>query len=172
MIDAPLPPPAIEQPASHQVSYGIVTGRAARGTVRVIVSANGRRLSSRPLRGRRFSLRVSLPSGDVTVRVTTVARDGRRSSRTVDEVFGLPAESRPRIVSSRQDPVLARKLRGLARDYAGTTGIYVQSLTGGTGAAWNAKAQFPAASTLKLAIAAAVLAEHSGVPPPHSSIHR
>jgi len=167
-----LPPPAVEQPAPHQVSYGIVTGRAARGTIRVIVSANGHRLSSRPLRGRRFSLRVSLPSGDVTMRVTTVARDGRRSSRTVDEVFGLPAGSRPRIVSSRQDPVLARKLRGLARDYAGTAGIYVQSLTGGAGAAWNAKAQFPAASTLKLAIAAAVLAEHSGVPPPRSSVHR
>lgn len=166
-----LPPPAIEQPAPHQVSYGLVTGRAARGTHRVIVSANGRRLASEPLRGRRFSLRVSLPAGDVTVRVTTVARDGRRSSRAVEDVFGLPAGSRPRVVSARQDPVLARKVRGLAREYAGAAGVYVQSLTGGGGAAWNAKAQFPAASTLKLAIAATVLAEHSGVPPPDSSIH-
>lgn len=106
------------------------------------------------------------------MRVTTVARDGRRSSRIVDEVFALPARSRPRVVSSRQDPVLARKLRGLAREYSGTAAIYVQSLTGGAGAAWNAKAEFPAASTLKLAIAAAVLAEHSGVPPPGSSVHR
>ena len=136
------------------------------------MSANGRRLSSKPLRGRRFSLRVSLPSGDVSVRVTTVARDGRRSSRVVEEVFGLPAGSRPRVVRSRQDPVLARKLRGLARDYSGTAGVYVQSLTGGAGAAWNAKARFPAASTLKLAIAAAVLAEHSGIPPPGSSVNR
>jgi beta-lactamase class A len=154
------------------VSYGIVAGYAARGTVRVIVSANGRRLSSKPLRGKRFSLRVSLPSGDISVRVTTVARDGRRSSRVVEEVFGLPAGSRPRIVSSRQDPVLARKLRRVARDYSGTAGVYVQSLTGGAGAAWNAKAQFPAASTLKLAIAAAVLAEHPGVPAPGSSVYR
>jgi beta-lactamase class A len=171
VIAAPLPPPAIEQPASHQVSYGTVTGRAARGTIRVIVSANGRRLASQPLRGRRFSLRVSLPSRDVTLRVTTVARDGRRSSSAVAEVFGLPAGSRPRIVSSRQDPVLARKLRVLTREYAGTAGVYVQSLTGGAGAAWNAKAQFPAASTLKLAIATAVLAKHSGVPSPGSSVH-
>jgi beta-lactamase class A len=174
MISAtpPLPPPAIEQPASHQVSYGIVTGRAARGTVRVIVSANGRRLTSKALRGQRFSLRVSLPSGDVSVRVTTVARNGRRSSCVVEDVFGLPAGSRPRVVRSRQDPVLARKLRALARDYAGTVGVYVQSLTGGAGGAWNAKAEFPAASTLKLAIAAAVLVEHAGVPPPGSSVHR
>ena len=31
------------------------------------------------------------------------------------------------------DPVLARKLRGLAREYSGTPGYYVQSLTGGVG---------------------------------------
>ena len=160
----------IEQPAAHQVSYGIVTGRAPRGTVRVIVWANGRRLASKPLRGRRLSLRVSLPNGELSLRVTTVARDGRRSSRVVEEVFGLPAGSRPRVVSSRQDPVLARKLRAVARDYAGTAGVYVQSLTGGTGGSWNAKAQFPAASTLKLAIAATVLARHSGVPAPGSSV--
>ena len=56
------------------------------------------------------------------------------------------------------------------RGYAGTAGYYVQSLTGGSGAAWNAKARFPAASTLKLAIAATVLAEHSGIPPPGSYV--
>lgn len=166
-----LPPPAIEQPAPYQVSYGLVTGRAARGTQRVIVSANGRTLASKPLRGRRFSLRVSLPAGDVSLQVTTVARGGRRSFRVVEDVFGLPAGSRPRVVAARNDPVLARKLRGLARDFRGTTGFYVQSLTGGGGAAWNAKAQFPAASTLKLAIATTVLAEHPGIPPPGSRVH-
>ena len=166
----PLPPPAIEQPAPRQVSYGVVTGRAARGTQTVIVSANGRRLVAKPLRGRRFSLRVSLPVGDVSVRVTTVARDGRRSSRLVAEVFGLPESARPRVVAARRDPVLSRQLSALTSDYAGTAAYYVQSLTGGAGAAWNAKARFPAASTLKLAIAATVLAEHSGVPPPTSRL--
>ena len=77
MIVTPaLPPPAIEQPAAHQVSYGLVTGRAARGTVRVVVRANGKQLAARQLSGRRFTLRVTLPRGDVTVRVTTIARNG------------------------------------------------------------------------------------------------
>ena len=58
----------------------------------------------------------------------------------------------------------------MVRGYRGTAGYYVQSLTGGSGAAWNAKARFPAASTLKLAIAATVLAEHSGIPPPGSYV--
>ena len=51
IVTPALPPPAIEQPAARQVSYGLVTGRAARGSVRVLVHANGKRLASRPLAG-------------------------------------------------------------------------------------------------------------------------
>jgi hypothetical protein len=58
----------------------------------------------------------------------------------------------------------------MVRSYRGTAGYYVQSLTGGSGAAWNAKARFPAASTVKLAIAATVLAEYRGVPGPGSQL--
>jgi beta-lactamase class A len=173
MLDAPpppLPPPAIEQPAPRQVSYGVWTGRAARGTRRVIVTVNGKELASKPLRGRRFSIRVSLPVGELTLRVTTVAGPTRRSSGVVRDIFGLPAAARPRTVVARNDPVLARTLGPLARSFEGTAGFYVQSLTGGTGAAWNARARFPAASTLKLAIATAVLARHSGIPPPGSTV--
>lgn len=172
VIAAPpaLPPPAIEQPAPRQVSYGLVSGRAARGTTRVLVTVNGRRVASKPLRGRHFSLRVRLPLGDVTVGVTTVAPGGRRSSSRVRRVFALPSAARPRLVAARLDPALRRSLNGHVRRYAGTAGYYVQSLTGGRGAAWNAKARFPAASTLKLAIAAAVLARYSGIPPPGSRL--
>ena len=54
--------------------------------------------------------------------------------------------------------------------FSGTAGVYVQSLTGGGGAAWNARASFPGASTMKLAIAAAVLARHTGIPAPGSQV--
>ena len=37
MITAVPPPPAIEQPAPYQLSYGVVAGTAAAGTRRVIV---------------------------------------------------------------------------------------------------------------------------------------
>lgn len=147
-----------------------MTGLAASGVRRVVVSANGRVLVSKPLRGRRFSLRAQLPVGDVAVRVTTVTGGGRRSSAVVRDVFALPPASRPRVVRARNDPVLARALRRLVRGRSGTSGLYVRSLTGGPGAAWNAKARFPAASTVKLAIAAAVLAAHPGVPRPSSYV--
>jgi hypothetical protein len=171
-VDAapPLPPPAIEQPAPHEVSYGLVTGRAAPGTRRVVVAANGRVLVAKPLRGRRFSIRVELPAGETTVRVTTLGAGKRRSARIVRDVYALPAAARPRVVRAREDPYLAGRLRRLVRAYDGTASFYVQSLTSGRGAAWNARARFPAASTLKLAIAVAVLAEHHGVPAPRSYV--
>ncbi len=150
------------------MSYGLVTGRAAQGARVVVVAANGRVLAVRKLRGRRIWLRVSLPTGDVTLRVSTMASGGRRSSRVVEDVFGLPAAARPTFARARNDPRLARELRELGTGHRGTAGVYVQSLTSGVGASWNAKARFPAASTLKLAIAATVLAEHSGIPPPGS----
>ena len=158
-----LPPPSIEQPAPRQLSYGLVTGRAARGTTRVVVFANGKRLTSKPLAGRRFTLRVTLPLGDATVRVLTIAHGGRRSAAHVHDVYGVPAGSRPRVVAAREDATLQRQLTRVVRSYPGTAGYYVQSLTGGWGAAWNAKARFPAASTVKLAIAATVLSEYGNV---------
>lgn len=159
-----LPPPAIEQPAARQISYGLVTGRAARGTTRIVLFANGKRLVAKPLRGRRFTLRVTLPLGDASIRVVTIAPGGRRSSADVHDVYAVPPGSRPRVVAGRVDKPLQRKLNGIVRPYPGTAGYYVQSLTGGWGAAWNAKARFPAASTVKLAIAATVLSEYQGVP--------
>ena len=176
VVDAPaLPPPAIEQPAPRQVSYGVVSGRAAPGAWRVVVSAGGRELGARALRagstrGRRFWLRVELPAGDVSVRVTTIARDGRSSSSVVRDVFALPAAAQPRFVRAREDPALAAKLGPLVRRFPGTGAYYVQSLTSGSGAAWNARARFPAGSTLKLAIAVTALARHTGIPPPGSYV--
>jgi Beta-lactamase enzyme family len=166
----PLPPPVIEQPAPRQVSYGLVTGTAARGTRRVLVRVDGRLLANERIRGRRFSLRITLPPRDGTVQVTAVAGDGRRARAFVRDVYGLPAAARPRNVTPRSEPALARKLRAQLRRYHGTAAVYVESLTTGEGAAWNAAAHFPAASTLKLAIAVAVLARQHGIPAPRSYV--
>jgi len=165
-----LAPPAIEQPAPRQASYGLVTGLAARGTRRIVVSSRGHVLADAKLRGRRFSLRVDLPTGDLTLRVATLDEHGRPAVSVVREVFGLPRTARPRLAGSHEDPALARRIRHLARSFHGTSGIYVQNLTDGAGAAWNASARFPAASTLKLAIATTVLASYHGVPPPGSYV--
>jgi len=61
-------------------------------------------------------------------------------------------------------------MRRLAGGFGGTSAIYVQNLVTGAGAAWNARATFPAASTLKLAIAVAALARYDGTPAPGSTL--
>ncbi len=158
MIDAPaLPPPAIVAPAPREVSFGLVAGRAPLGTRRVIVRIGERIIADRPLRGRSFSLRVPMPATAFTLRVTAVDAGGRRSSSVVAPVYGLPTGSEPRQTAPRLDPVLARTVRSLTAGAGGTSAVYVQDLRTGRGAAWNARARFPAASTLKLAIALTVL---------------
>jgi len=165
MIDAPaLPPPAIVAPAPREVSFGLVAGRAPRGTKRIVVHVGNDVVAEKPLRGRSFSIRVPTQVGSVRVRVTAVAAGNRRSTRVVEQVFALPLHAEPRERSPSLDPVLARELHSLVRRHGGTTGVYVQDLRTGRGVAWNARARFPAGSTLKLAIAVTVMRSLHGKP--------
>jgi beta-lactamase class A len=83
-------------------------------------------------------------------------------------VLGLSPRSAPRPVAGVLDPALQQRVTRLARDFAGTAAVYAQDLVTGRGAAWNARARFPAASTLKLAVAVETLRSVRG-PPAHGS---
>ena len=158
MLDAPaLPPPAIVAPAPREVSFGLVAGKAPLGTRRIIVQVGRFVAAEKRLRGRSFSINVRLAGGPTRIRVTAVDSRNRRSSRVVEQVYGLPPDSQPLERAPRLDATLDRSIRSLAGRHGGTSGIYVQDLRTGRGAAWNAGARFPAASTLKLAIAVTVL---------------
>ena len=137
----------------------------------MIVRVGKRVVADRPLGQRRFQLRIILPSGESTVQVVTVSGSGRRSSATVSHVIGasgaLPLPHAP-----RNDPLLAREIRTLAQSFPGTSAVYVENLTTGAGASWNARATFPAASTLKLAIAVTALARTEGTPAFGSTLDR
>ena len=169
MIDTtpspPPRPPVIERPAAYEVSYGVVQGIAARGTRRVVVRIDGKVVRELPLRGRTFSLDVPLPQREVRVRVETVDARGRHAGRTVPHVLGLPHAARPVERALRLDRRLERDVRGLVDGYPGDAGVYVENLATGAGAAWNARATFPAASTLKHAIAVTLLGRLAGPPP-------
>ena len=165
MITAlPPTPPAIEQPAPYELSFGTVAGTAAPGTRRIVVRADGRVLADRPLARRRFKLQVELPLRETTVQVVTVDGKGRRASASTAHVLGAPRAAAPRRRAARLDQFLARDVRRAAAAFGPTSGIYVESLTSGAGAAWNARATFPGASTLKLAIAVTALAHLQGAP--------
>jgi len=168
---APPPrPPVVERPAAYQVSYGAVEGVAEPGTKRVVVRVDGKIVRDVALRGRSFSLGVELPPREVRVRVETVDGDGHRAGRTVLHVLGLPPVARPVVRPLRLDRDLERDLRRLVDGYPGSAAVYVEDLATGAGAAWNARATFPAASTLKLAIAVTILSRLEGPPPRGSEL--
>jgi beta-lactamase class A len=169
VLPVALPPPVVVEPAPYEVSFGRVAGRVAPGTRRVVVTVAGRRLGEKEVRGRRFAIEVALPRRDVAVRVTALDAEGQGASAVVTPVFGLPAGGAPRFLPplpGREDPLLARALGALARRFPGTCAVFVQDLRTGLGAAWNARAQFPGASTLKLAIAVELLRGLHGTPAP------
>ena len=172
MIDTPprASPPAIERPAAYQVSYGVVEGRAAPGARRVVVRIDGKVVRDLRLSRSEFRLEVDLPARDVRVRVETVDTAGRRSGRTVPNVFGLPPSARPRIRLAHLDRGLQTDVRVLATGFPGAAAAYVENLGTGATAAWNARATFPAASTLKLAIAVTALSRVHGPPRPGTSL--
>jgi D-alanyl-D-alanine carboxypeptidase (penicillin-binding protein 5/6)/beta-lactamase class A len=146
---APPPAPVVAAPA---VSFGHVAARVGAGTERLEVQADGRITARlRPAPGpRRVS--VPVPTGVHAVRVKAVGRGGARWSATV-RVRALPASAlRAGRVPGFVDPALQRDVERLAAGTSATTGVYVQHLITGCGAAANADGQFPAASTLKAAI--------------------
>jgi hypothetical protein len=166
-------PPAILRPAPREASFGLVRGRVSRGTIRIVVSAGRLRLADVPHApaSRRFRLRVSLPARDLTLRVTVFNASGQRASATVGPVLGLPARSEAKRVRSVEDRALARRLRALMAAHGSVAAFYVQDLRTGRGAAWNARARFPAASTLKLAIAVEALRALEAPPRPGTRVY-
>ena len=169
-MTAGLPPPAIVQPSPYEVSYGLVTGSVARGAERIVIRAGGRLLADRRLRGRHFTVRVDLPLRETTVSVTAVDARGRRATSRVSHVLGLPRAAAPHLRSTHEDLRLEAQVRRLGAGFAGSAAVYVADLTSGAGAAWNARAQLPAASTLKLGIAVAALSRTGSVPTPGSFV--
>lgn len=149
--------PALVQPAPREISFGRVRGTVGPGTARVVVLVDGERRADAPVDGRRFDLRVKLPMRDVDVRVVAEDALGNHAETRVGPVLGLPAAEGGAARRTHEDPGLEQKVDDLVGGFPGIAGVYVENLETGAGTAWNARAHFPAASTVKLAIAIEVL---------------
>ena len=169
-LATPPPPPALTAPAPFEVSFGRVAGTVAPGTRRIQVFVSGRLVAEKELRRLRFSIEVDLPQRDVSVRVTAFDDVGRRSSALVEPVFGLPRRAGMQGAAWRTDRALSRSVRALARGFRGACAVYVHDLRTGRGASSNARTPFPAASTLKVAIAVELLRSLRGTPAPGTRI--
>lgn len=136
----------------------------------MVVRADGRTIVTRTVTGTSFDFSVALPRRDATLRVSAYASGRRPRIARVEHVLGLPRTAVPRAVRGTRDGPLSLAVQKLARSFPGTSGVYVEDLVTGHGAAWNARARFPAASTLKVAIAVEALRTTTGKPAPGSSL--
>jgi beta-lactamase class A len=165
----PLKAPVIVSPGPRQASFGDVVALLDPATTQVVVTVNETAVLSRAVSGRRrVELRVPLPQRDVTIRIVARRGSGDSAVAKVGPVYGLPRAARPSVFKSTEDGRLARSVRTLALGFNGTASVFVQDLRTGRGAAWNARARFPAASTLKLGIAIEVLRVLQSRPAPRS----
>lgn len=168
-LPAELDRPAIVEPAPNEASFGRIAGTVAPGTHRVVVLVGGMERGAVRVKGTRFELRVALPPRDSTVEVRAEDALGNSALTTVGPVLGLPA-TEPLARRARLDRRLEARLRRLADRFDGISAIYVESLETGAGAAWNAGARFPAASTVKTAIAIETLRILAERPPPGEAL--
>ncbi|MEO8289995.1 MAG: serine hydrolase [Gaiellaceae bacterium] len=164
--------PVIVAPAPREVSFGRIQGRIGDGTTRVVIRVDGVVQGDAVLSGNRFQLGLDLPARDVTIRVTALDASGNSASSAVTPVYGLPRAARPHALVGSLDRTLQRRLRELVSGYPGIASAFVQNLRTGKGAAWNARARFQAASTVKLGIAIEVLRVLTGQPKPGSRVAR
>lgn len=169
-LPAELERPAIVQPAPREASFGRIAGSVAPGTHRVVVRVNGVDRGQARVTGTRFDLRVDLPPDDVTVEVHAEDALGNTALTTVGPVLGLPAAAERAAGATALDRALAARVRALAHRFDGVCAIYVEHLGTGAGAAWNAGARFPAASTVKTAVAVETLRILAERPPPGSAL--
>jgi beta-lactamase class A len=102
-----------------------------------------------------FRLRLRPGRYDIELRFLRSGRPAARSAAR--DAFLLPATARAHRGAVTTDGRLQGALRTVGAAFGGWAAIYTHDLRSGRAAGWNADALFPAASTVKLGVLAAVL---------------
>jgi beta-lactamase class A len=155
-LAGPHPPTAsvhVVVPRPYEVWDGRVSGTVARGSTAVAVRSAGHVWQVAVDPDGSFDQVVSpVPIGDGAVTV---------GGRLVTPVYGVPDGSITTLPAADDDAGLDATLRRLARRASPHVGIYTRSWSG-VAAAYNAGAEFEAASTLKLPIMLEALSQNRG----------
>ncbi|MCU0308662.1 MAG: class A beta-lactamase-related serine hydrolase [Thermoleophilia bacterium] len=161
-----LPPPPPPRIAPAPVVFGHVTAQVGARTRVLEAQADGRIVARlRPARGPR-RIAVPLPAGEHALRLRARGPGGSRWSAT-RRVWVLPRSGRrPGRLGGRVDPRLQAEVDRLVGGLPAVAGVWAQHLATGCGAARNAGAAFPAASTLKVPILLEALRRARGRPGP------
>jgi beta-lactamase class A len=155
LVAAPPPDPAsvhVAQPQPYELWDGRIRGTAPAGSTVVVAAGKHRWRVAVAADGRFGQVLPGVPRGDGSVTV-----GGHR----VTPVFGVPSGSISPLPRPHADLTLNKKLRRLAAMVTPHVSIYSRSWSG-RAAAYNAGAEFEAASTLKLPIMLVALSDNNG----------
>ena len=162
---APLP----VRPVPGEAFFGQMVAVGPASAVEATVSSRGA-VRTVPVSGGIARAEVSGPVGPRGV--TVVMRDAagraiaRRSTR---DAYLLPRSGRVAVPGARRDRALENALGRIASRHPGVNAIWVQKLWNGRAAGYNADAEFPAASLVKLPLAVGALMRMGSRPWLHAS---
>ena len=157
------------RPAPGEAFFGEVVARGPVAARTATVSSRGvtRRVDARRGVAR---ARVSGPVGLRGVSVVMRRADGSTAAvRRSTGAFLLPASAAVAVPGRRRVRSLDRRLARIAARHGGTTAIWVQYVRTGRVASWNADAEFPAASLVKLPLSAGAIMRMGSRPWLHAS---
>ena len=110
----------------------------------------------------RFTVQGRVGPQAVTVRFVAGAR--ALGAVTARRVWLLPQSGAVARAATVRDEALSARLATLGRAFPGWAGVYVQDLSSGSYASWNADASFLAASTVKLGVMIEALRRYGPFP--------
>jgi len=157
------------RPVPGEPFFGEVVARGPVAARTATVSSRGvnRRVDAR--RGV-VRARVSGPVGPRGVSVVMRRADGSTAAvRRSAGAFLLPASAAVAVPGRRRVRSLDRRLARIAARHGGTTAIWIQYVRTGRVASWNADAEFPAASLVKLPLTAGAIMRMGSRPWLHAS---
>ena len=163
--------PALVDPRPWAATFGAISARTPQGATSATLMAGsqtagplalGKGLASARLSGTaaQYNLKVEFSDGEETVGIAESPH-----------VWLLPASADAAIREATLDADLQARVRAEAARFSGRTGVWVHNLATGDAASWNAGAEFPAASTVKLGVLVAALSLMGPQPEGSASFH-
>jgi hypothetical protein len=157
-------PPLAMSPADGEAFFGPVVARAPEGATSATLTVDGGFAGTADVRGGRVRFGVSVAPGRHDLRIAFTAGAGVTQVLWARGAVLLPASATRRAVPARADAGLAGRLAAALAGGPRFRAAWVHDLTDGRSAGAGAGLRFPAASTVKLGLMAAVLARLGGAP--------
>ncbi len=161
---APAPPPLSMSPAPGEAFAGPVVARAPEDATSATLTVDGGFAGTAAVRGGRVRFGVNVAPGPHDLRIAFTAGAGVTRVLVSRGAVLLPGSGLRPAAAPRADAALGRRLVAALDGGPRFRAAWVHDLTDGRSAGAGSDLRFPAASTVKLGLMAAVLARLGGAP--------